>query len=592
MRRGSAPTLLVFCALAASLACGGEHTVSGPGARAAGRRVGEPTEVRADEPPRRVTVTLVGTNDLHGHIAALPLLAGYVAELREERRADGGAVLLVDAGDMFQGTLESNLVEGESVVVGMNELGYAAAAVGNHEFDYGPVGDAMTARSPDDDPRGVLIARASEASFPFLTANIVDASTGARVDWSPSMPATRMLEVAGARIGLVGVATLELPRTTIHGNVADIRMVPLAETIAHESARLRAAGATVVIATAHAGGKCADCTSPNDLSSCEPDQEIFAVAEALPHGAVDAIVAGHTHAGVAHIVSGVPVIESYAYGIAFGRIDLEVDRVAGRVVASHVYPPRFLCDDGASDFETCAHAPYDGADVAYDRALANRLAPYFQEAATVESRDLGVVVTADFPHETDRESAIGNLLADLVREGVAGADVGLMNGGGIRAPLPAGHLDYGAFYRVFPFDNRFATLRLTGRELAQVLLESSTSDRSAMSVSGVRARVRCVDGSPEVELTRANGRRVRPDETLVVAASDFLATGGSDVLAAANADGRATLDEGDPMRERLVEILARRRRVDPTDRAIFDPRRPRIALPGERPVRCDASGAP
>ena len=97
-----------------------------------------------------MTLSIVGTNDLHGGIlqredrGGLAMLGGYVANLRAARARDGGAVLLIDAGDMFQGTLESNLNEGAVVVAAYNALGYAAAAIGNHEFDFGPVGPAAT----------------------------------------------------------------------------------------------------------------------------------------------------------------------------------------------------------------------------------------------------------------------------------------------------------------------------------------------------------------------------------------------------------------------------------------------------------------
>src|SRR4029453_2320248 len=89
---------------------------------------------------RDFVVSIVATTDLHGHVEALPWLAGHVRALRAARSADGGSVVLVDSGDMFQGTLESNLGEGAGVVRAYNALGYAAAAVGNHEFDYGPEG--------------------------------------------------------------------------------------------------------------------------------------------------------------------------------------------------------------------------------------------------------------------------------------------------------------------------------------------------------------------------------------------------------------------------------------------------------------------
>src|SRR6185436_9714105 len=141
-----------------------------------------------------VTLSIVGTNDLHGGIlprdgrGGLALLGGYVKNLRDARARDGGAVLLIDAGDMFQGTLVSNTTEGAHVVAAYNVLGYTAAAVGNHEFDFGPVGPAATPRTPGDDPRGALKARASEARFPFLAANLVEVSSGRAVEWANVKP--------------------------------------------------------------------------------------------------------------------------------------------------------------------------------------------------------------------------------------------------------------------------------------------------------------------------------------------------------------------------------------------------------------------
>jgi 5'-nucleotidase len=108
----------------------------------------------AGPPPPTVTVSIVGTNDLHGAVigrrerGGLPTLAGFVANLRAARERDGGAVLLLDAGDMFQGTLESNLNEGAAVVAAYNALGYDAAAIGNHEFDFGPAGERATPPLP------------------------------------------------------------------------------------------------------------------------------------------------------------------------------------------------------------------------------------------------------------------------------------------------------------------------------------------------------------------------------------------------------------------------------------------------------------
>jgi 5'-nucleotidase len=114
--------------------------------------------------PAPFVLSFLGLNDLHGRLRALPAFAGYVANVRRARAKDGGAVALVDAGDMFQGTLESNLTEGASVIAAYRALGMTVATLGNHEFDFGPVAGG-------DDPQGAIRARIREAPFPILSAN-------------------------------------------------------------------------------------------------------------------------------------------------------------------------------------------------------------------------------------------------------------------------------------------------------------------------------------------------------------------------------------------------------------------------------------
>src|SRR5437879_5853473 len=120
-----------------------------------------------------VTLSIVGTSDLHGAafsgngLGGLPLLAGYVNNLRAVRASDGGAVLLVDSGDTFQGGIESNLSEGAIVIDAYNAMGYSAEAVGNHDFDFGSV-DSPTGRQLTGVMRGDLKARAAQERYPLL----------------------------------------------------------------------------------------------------------------------------------------------------------------------------------------------------------------------------------------------------------------------------------------------------------------------------------------------------------------------------------------------------------------------------------------
>jgi 5'-nucleotidase len=270
--------------------------------------------------------------------------------------------------------------------------------------------------------------------------------------------------------------------------------------------------------------------------------------------------------------------------VAFGRVDVVVRPDTGEVVGRQIHAPRFLCQSLTEPFETCAAGEYEGAPVARVDAITEVITPFLDQAREVEARDLGVRVEGDFPHVTDAESALGNLLADLIRSTVDGADVGLMNGGGIRDGIDEGALTYGELHAVFPFDNWLATARITGAELAAMVRRTLGSNRSVDSYSGIRVRATCRGAELQIELRRDNGRRIRDDEELLIVASDFLVTGGNDVLAAAWRDGRATMSDGLLMRDELAERLAELGRVRATAR--FDPRRPRLSFEGERAVDC------
>jgi len=371
----------------------------------------------ASSPP--VTLSIVGTSDLHGHLRALPLLAGHLAGLRRARAEDGGGVVLVDAGDMFQGTLESGLEEGASL----------------------------------------------------------------------GLPST-LIERAGVKVGIVGVSTEDTPHTTIAANFTGLKIAPLAESIVAQASSLRARGATVVVVAAHAGGRCTDFAAPDDLTTCDSEQEIMRVASALPPGLVDVIVAGHTHRAMAHRVGGVAIVQSYANGVAYGRVDVSVDRRTGAVVKLEIHPPRRLCTDPEASPEAgCASVDEHGRPVAIDPTLAAVIAPALNRADALRSESLGPTLLPGFAVRHRGENPPGNLLTDLMLRARPGIDVAILNGGGLRADLPAGPLRYGALYQALPFDNRFARVRLRADQLAAMLAVGLTGgSASPQPASSFRVR--------------------------------------------------------------------------------------------------------
>jgi 2',3'-cyclic-nucleotide 2'-phosphodiesterase (5'-nucleotidase family) len=550
--------------------------------------------------PATATISIIGTNDLHGGFLArngqggLALFAGYLANLRAARAKDGGAVVLLDAGDMFQGTLESNLTEGAPVIAAYNALGYNAVTIGNHDFDYGPEGDQAMPMNPDEDPRGALKARAAEAKFPFLASNIVDTGTNQPVEWPNVKPST-LLDLGGVKIGVVGLTTSETLQATLSMNTHGLAIAPLAPALANEAARLRNAGATVVIGVAHAGGVCKTFDAPTDLSSCGQNEEIFEVARTLPSGAVDVIVAGHRHERIAHDVAGVAIIESRSGGRAFGRVDLTIDRKTGRVQSHRLFPPQDICavedQAGACVDEGTAGAAtrrYEGLPVAPAPAIEATLAPAAEGAKARKEMPLNVNVEAPIRRSEDRHSPLGDLLVDLMVKRFGPADVAIYNTGGLRADIPAGPLTYGRLYEVFPFDNRIARLTVTGDELRRVAEGNLTAGGSRLLMAGVRATASCKGATLDVRLQRDNGTPVKPTDQLRVVTLDFLVTGGDgffDPIQPVKLTG--SLTDGPIFRDVLAFNLMRQ---GGTLKALPPSRVPSgIVAPGPRPVTCTAT---
>jgi 5'-nucleotidase len=536
-----------------------------------------------------VTISIVGTNDLHGHIEALPRLGGYLANLRAARARDGGGVVLLDGGDMFQGTLESNMNEGAAVVRAYNALGYDAAAIGNHDFDFGPAGPAVAPGSGDD-PRGALKARAAEARFPFLAANLIEHATGAPPTW-PNVGSTRLLDVAGVKVGIVGLANAGTAFMTLPANFAGLRALPHARAVGAAAKTLRRQGAAAVVVVAHVGGSCARFEAADDPSSCAAGGEIFQLARALPPGTVDAIVAGHTHAGIAHRVAGVPIIESYDKGFGFGRIDLSIDGAhpggsRRRVIDAKIFAPQAVPKPGAP-----FGGSYEGAPLAADAGVEAAIAPALAAARAKRDAPLGVTIARPIVPAYDAESALGNLFTDLMRAARPKADVALTTGGSLRAELRAGPLTYGQLHEALPFDDRFVTLAITGADLAALVARNLGRAGGVVSLSGIRATAACAAGAVEVTLARPDGKPVRADERLTLLTSEFLASGGSDVIPAElRRRARPATDDGPTIRDAMADVLrGRGAAIDPASPPLHDAANPRLAYPGRRPVRCGKS---
>jgi len=454
-----------------------------------------PTSPRADSlraafvAPRSSTIRIISTNDFHGALEARPdgnagLRGGaaYVAAMIRRAEAECSAScasLLVDGGDLFQGTPASNLAFGRPVVDYYNALGYAAAALGNHEFDWG---------------QDTLRARLGEMRFALLAANVTMAD-GRPVPW---LRADTIVTRGGARIGIIGLTTVSTPRTTMPRHVAALRFLDAAPVVDVQARSLRARGAELVIVIGHVGASCT-------AASC--GGELITMARRLTEP-VDAIIGGHTHTMTNTEVNGIPVVQGRSSGRAITVTDVPVDRAARGSPGAVRHEVREVRTDSIT--------PDPSIDSLVKRATASVAALVARPFASVDQ---------DF-RRSGRQHALGNLIADAQRE-AAGADVAVMNNGGIRADLRAGAATYGALYEVQPFANLLVRMTVSGQGLRDYFEAMVARPAPGAHVSGVVVRYDTTRAAgSRITDIRVGGAPLEDGRSYTVAMSDFMAAGG------------------------------------------------------------------
>lgn len=458
------------------------------------------------------------------------LLSSYVNILRAH--ADG-PVIVIDGGDMFQGTMESNLAEGEPVIRFYNYLGVAAAALGNHEFDFGPIGEKAVPIDASDDPQGALKSRIHEAKFPVLAANVVDESRKTPAWLKRSV----LYERNGVRVGVVGAATPSTPNTTVRANLRGLSFGPPLKFVEREARALREKGkADVVILTMHGGGKCGNNSLKNqdDLSTCE-NGEMFELLKALPPGLIDVAVGGHTHMGVAKRVNGTVMIQSYSRGKQLGWAEVPLDKSSGETarvagftpvcgnMVEGKYGPTCLPNVVKNAKGALKPAFFLGKEVLADTAVERLISPDVERVRQIKSTPLGVNAITPLDRAYSEESALGNLTADAIRQAIEGADVGVTNGGGLRANIAPGPINYGHVFEVLPFDNRLATMVVDGVTLAKMVQLGHGGGHGSLSWSKLTFTAR----GCEVTSIEVGGKPLNPVAQYRVVTNDYLAQGGS-----------------------------------------------------------------
>lgn len=462
--------------------------------------------------------------DCFGGIARL---AGKVNELRGALRAEGQNVILLDAGDQYQGSLFHTTYKGAEVVEFMNAIGFDAMAVGNHEFDEGPDG---------------LRILAEGAGFPVIAGNL-DLSRSDKLRDHVGSHVT--LTVGGERVGIVSALSLDTPEISSPGDEVIFR--DDLESLRAQVAELTEEGVERIIALTHSG---------------HARDQIYAGQVA----GIDAVIGGHSHTLLGDmdgaegpyptLVEGVegaqvPVATAYAYGKYLGHLVLTWDD-AGRLIRAEGAP--VLLD----------------ASVPPDPQIAARIA---EMSAPIEALRQQVVAHSNVAINGDRracrvrECEMGNVVAEamLDRVRVQGISIAIMNAGGIRASIDEGPVTMGEVLSVLPFRNTLSTFRLTGADIVTALENgASRHEEQAGRFAQVAGLKYTVDpaapaGARISEVMVREGAEWVPIDRSAeygVVSNDYLRNGGDGYAILATA-ARDAYDFGPDISEALTRYLAR-----------------------------------
>ncbi|HMA16309.1 MAG TPA: bifunctional UDP-sugar hydrolase/5'-nucleotidase [Kiloniellaceae bacterium] len=407
-------------------------------------------------------------------------LARLMTLVNRERAAAEHSVF-THGGDTISPSLLAGFDKGAHMIDLFNEAELDLMVLGNHEFDFGPA---------------VTRQRISEARFPILSANAVD-STGTLIEGTL---ATWTREVGPYTVGFIGLTTPETPTIS---SAEGVTFKPLVETAQELSDNLRGNGADLIVALAHIG-------IGDDLQLAYADSGI------------DILLSGHDHLQITYYDGQFAFVESGSQGENLMVVEVTMDTVDNRGQQEFVWSPQFRI--------------VSTQDVEPDAAMAGKVQSYLDQLSKELDVALGksaVPLTSERAKVRGEETAMGNLIADAMRQGVS-ADVAITNGGGIRGDktYEAGvTLTRRDIQSELPFGNRTVKLQVTGAQLLEALEHGVSAVEEGAgrfpSTSGIAMTwSRNAPAGDRVKAVSVNGKPLDTAATYTVATNDFMAKGG------------------------------------------------------------------
>ena len=450
-----------------------------------------------------VTISILHTTDLHGHIlptsdyhgnADLGGMARCVTQVRRWR-AENPNSLLIDVGDVYQGTQFALSDRGLTMIDIFNLLRYDAWIVGNHEFDWGI------------DP---FLHAVERSAMPVLAANASLGGKPAGADTDPHHPFAKiqpfiLKEVAGIKIALVGLTTPGMPFWFPPKFTAGLAFPDPIEPARRAVAQARSLGANAVLLAGHMGLK--ERTGGDDFAN-----RVIALTGEFPK--VAAFIAGHTHQDIpSRLTNGVIFTQADHFGIHVGRLDLVFDRRSKSLL--HQEARCELMDH---------HIPLDPTILSRTQAQLDRAAAVLAQPIGELSESLGVESTPGSPSNV--ELLIAAAIAEALAEHgltIDGVFHGLFED---KRVFKSGTKTIADIWAILPYENYLVTAELLPNEL-EIVLNEMFESRDSRSLTGFSVTVEGQGSDRRLTSLRlADARPVDPGKRYRIAFNTFDASSG------------------------------------------------------------------
>lgn len=402
----------------------------------------EPEPEPVPEPDN--SIVILYTNDTHCGVTDGMGFDG-VARVKTALEAAGKNVILVDNGDAVQGDVIGTLSKGEAIIDLMNAIGYDVATIGNHEFDYGM----------EQFNKNVGLA-----AFKYVACNFIGP------DGNPVLDAYTIIECAGKKIAFVGVATPQTFKSStptyfmdengnfIYSFCEGNNGQDLYDAVQNAVDAARAEGADYVIALTHLG--------------IEADAQPWTSSDVIVHtNGIDAVLDGHSHSVIESETvknkdgNKIPLTST---GTKFQNVGWLVIGEDGSITTHLISASAIaLMDDLDLLNEDGGMGDVIAAAIAKNEELVNKVVAHTDVELVVNDP-----VLTDVRIVRSQETNLGDLCADAYRA-MGESDVAFVNGGGVRASIPAGDITFGQIIKVHPFGNALCVVEATGEEIMDAL---------------------------------------------------------------------------------------------------------------------------